>query len=437
MTLPPGPTTPASLQLYRYLRDPVALAEDARRRFGEIFTLRLSRVGELVLFSDPASVKRLFAADRDNRLPAGRALVLEPVMGPRSVLLLEGEEHLRRRRWMLPPFHGERMRAYEQVIADEAVREIRRWPVGERFRLHPRMQAITLEVILRAVFGVEDPGRRSALREQLRTILALTASPFRQALGLASRPLGRMGPYRGFLRLLQRTDRLLFEEIARRRDDPDLEAREDILSMLVAARDEDGTGMDDTELRDQLMTLLLAGHETTATALAWTFDLLFHSPEAMARLRAEAQGEDAMYADAVAKEAMRVRPVIFSVGRELAAPMELGGWELPAGTGVFPCIYMVHTREDLYPEPLAFRPERFLDGAPETFSWIPFGGGTRRCLGAAFAQLEMRIVLREVMRHALLEAGSARPERAAYRQVTIAPRGRTPAILRERLVPAA
>jgi cytochrome P450 family 135 len=433
MSLPPGPATPGPLQLYRYLRDPVGLAEECRREFGETFTLRLSRVGELVLFSDPASVKRLFAADRENRLPPGRALVFEPVMGSRSVLLLEGEDHLRRRKWMLPPFHGERMRAYETVIAEVTEREIARWPVGERFRLQPRMQAITLEVILRAVFGLEDPGRRDALRLNLRRILALTASPLRQAMGLATRPLGRFGPYRSFQSLLDRTDALLLEQIAERRADRGLEARADVLSLLLLARDEEGEGMDDRELRDQLMTLLLAGHETTATGLAWTFDLLFRAPEAMERLRAEAKTDEVVYVDAVAKEALRVRPVIFTVGRELRAPAELGGWELPAGTAAFPCIYMAHTREDVYPDPFAFRPERFLNGGPDTYTWIPFGGGTRRCLGAPFAQLEMRIVLREVLRRTVLEPGSNRPERIAYRGVTLAPRGRTPAIVRERI----
>jgi cytochrome P450 len=406
--------------------------DDSRARFGETFTLRFAGVGSLVFISDPPSLKRLFAADRENRLPPGRGLLLEPVMGPRSVLLLEGDEHLRRRRLMLPPFHGERMRAYEEVISRAAQREIASWPLDRPFSLHARMQAITLDVILRAVFGVEDAERREALRSHLRRVLGMTAAPGRQVVGLAVRRLGRYGPYRSFQSLLDRTDDLLGAEIAERRADPEVGDRQDILSMLVAARFDDGSAMDDRELRDQLMTLLLAGHETTATALAWAFDLLFRRPDAMERLREEALGDEHAWTDAVANETLRIRPVVPQVGRELLAPMELGGWELPAGTGAFPAIYLVHTRGDLYPEPHAFRPERFLNGGPETYSWIPFGGGTRRCLGAAFAQFEMRVVLREVARAAELRPASERPERVVLRNVTLSPREGTRAILTAR-----
>ncbi|HEX2435444.1 MAG TPA: cytochrome P450 [Solirubrobacterales bacterium] len=427
--LPPGPSAPKLVQTTRWMRSPVKLMEDCRERYGETFVLRMSRVGELVFVSDPPSVKRLFSADRENRLPEGRTVLLEPVLGRRSLLLLEGDDHLRSRRLMLPPFHGERMRAYEAVMGEAAERELDSWPVGERFALHPRMQAITLEVILRAVFGVEDPARRERLRTLLVRLLDVTSSPTAQVVGLASRRLGRIGPYRRLMRVMEEADGALFEQIAERRADPEVGERDDILSMLVAARFQDGGQMDDAEVRDQLMTLLLAGHETTATALAWAFDLLFRRPDAMERLRAEiAEGHDA-YLDAVATETLRVRPVVPSVGRLLTAEAKLGGYELPAGTAVMPSIYLVHTRDDLYDDPYEFRPERFLDGAPDTYSWIPFGGGTRRCLGAAFASFEMKVVLRTILRRAELRPGTDRPEPYGHRNVTLSPRNGTPALL--------
>jgi cytochrome P450 family 135 len=414
------------------MRSPVKLMEDCRERYGGTFRLRMSRVGELVFISDPSSIKRLFAADRDNRLPAGRTVLLEPVLGRRSLLLLEGDDHLRSRRLMLPPFHGERMRAYEAVMEEIADRELDSWPLGERFSLHPRMQAITLEVILQAVFGVEDPERRDRLRALLVRLLDVTSSPTAQVIGLASRRLGRIGPYGRLMRVMEKTDGALFEQIAERRADPDVGTRDDILSMLVAARFADGAPMDDIEVRDQLMTLLLAGHETTATALAWAFDLLFRRPDAIERLRGEIADQHDAYLDAVATETLRLRPVVPSVGRLLTAETKLGGFELPAGTAVMPSIYLVHTREDLYEAPYEFRPERFLDGAPDTYSWIPFGGGTRRCLGAAFASFEMKVVLRTILRRAELRPGTDRAEPYGHRNVTLSPRNGTPAILDQR-----
>jgi cytochrome P450 family 135 len=432
MSLPPGPSAPALVQASRWMRSPVKLMEDCRERFGETFTLRMARVGELVFVSDPPSIKRLFAADRDNRLPEGRTVLLEPVLGRRSLLLLEGDDHLRSRRLMLPPFHGERMRAYEAVMAEIADRELDSWPVGRRFPLHPRMQSITLEVILRAVFGVEDPGRRERLRELLVRLLDVTSSPRAQVIGLASRRLGRVGPYGRLMRLMEEVDAALFEQIAERRADATAGDRDDILSLLVAARFENGEPMGDAEIRDQLMTLLLAGHETTATALAWAFDLLFHSPGSLDRLTAElAEGHDS-YLDAVATETLRVRPVVPSVGRLITSDATLGGFDLPADTAVMASIYLVHMRPDLYAAPYEFRPERFLEGAPETFSWIPFGGGTRRCLGAAFASFEMKVVLRTILRRAVLRPATDRPEQWGHRNVTMSPRNGTPAILDER-----
>jgi cytochrome P450 family 135 len=291
------------------------------------------------------------------------------------------------------------------------------------------MQAITLEVIMRAVFGVGEENRDD-LRRRLLAILSATRSPL--AIGLTIPAVRKLGRFRRVRHTIAETDEILAAEIARRRSDPDLAEREDILSLLVAARDEDGQGMSDGELRDQLMTLLMAGHETTATALAWAFDLLFRHPQAMERLCEEVDGEEHRYLDAVAEESLRLRPVVPFVGRELRVPMELGGYELPAGTVVMPSIYLTHTRADLFPDPYTFRPERFLEGQPETYSWIPFGGGTRRCLGATFAQFEMRVVLRTVLREVELRAASAAAEQIVRRNVTLSPRQGTPAVVERR-----
>jgi cytochrome P450 len=428
--LPPGPGLPAPLQTARLIARPVGFLEDCRRRYGDAFTARVLRAGTMVFVSDPASLKRLFAADRQNTISPGRNVVLAPVLGQRSLLLLEGDEHLRRRRLMLPPFHGKRMRAYERVMTEATEREVATWPLGQRFRIHESMQAITLEVILRAVFGVEDDRRRTELRDNLVGILATTRSPL--AIGLTFKSLRRLPSHRRMARMLAATDRLLFAEIAERRADPKLDSREDILSQLVAARFEDGSRMEERELRDQLMTLLMAGHETTATALAWAFDLLFRAPEKLRRLRAEVDDGGHAYVDAVIEETLRVRPVVPFVGRQLGAEADLGGYRLPTGTVIMPAIYLTHTRSDLYPNPYAFMPERFLDGGTETYSWIPFGGGTRRCIGGAFAQFEMRVVLATILQRAELRPGAASPQRMVRRNVTLSPREGTPAILAAR-----
>jgi cytochrome P450 len=430
--LPPGPRLPAPVQTFGLVARPVPFFERLRSRYGDTFTLRILRAGQMVFISDPPSLKRLFGADRRNTIAPGRNVILRPILGDQSLLLQEGDEHLRRRKLMLPPFHGERMRAYETVMAQATDREIESWPVGTEFRLHPSMQSITLEVILSAVFGVEEGTRRDALRTNLIGILATTRSP--AAIGMSIDRMRRLPRYRRVTEMLAQADRILFEEITERRADPDLEEREDILSMLVAARFEDGSEMSDAELRDQLMTLLMAGHETTATGLAWAFDLLFRAPDKLDRLGEEvADGEGNGYLAAVIKETLRIRPVVPFVGRELREETELGGYELPAGTVVMPAIYLAHTRPDVYPHPYEFRPERFLDDGPETYGWIPFGGGTRRCIGAAFAELEMRIVLSTILRRATLRPASDRPEKMVRRNVTLSPRGGTPAVLVERL----
>ena len=431
MQLPPEPSSGSLTQTLRWSFRPLAFLDDCRRRLGDTFSVRF--VGferPMVMISDPAAIKALYT-ERSHGLPPGRNIILEPVLGARSVLLLEGAEHLARRRLMLPPFHGKRMRSYEETVREIVTAEIDAWPLERPFPIHARMQAVTLEVILRAVFGVAEGPRLDRLRGMLGNVLAETASPTAQLVGLATRRFGG-GPWARFEGQLREVDELLFAEIAEHRAKPDLEQREDILSMLMCARFEDGSAMDDGELRDQLMTLLLAGHETTATALAWTFDLILRHPEVMARLREELDAGEEEYLRATIAESLRLRPVIPLAGRRLAAELRAGEHTLPPGTDVTPAIWLTHTRADIYPEPFAFRPERFLGEGPDTYAWIPFGGGVRRCLGAAFAEFEMRIVLREVLARCELRKADPRPERIARRNITLSPRAGTPVVLAAR-----
>jgi cytochrome P450 len=401
--------------------------ESCRRRYGDAFSVRfLGFERPMVMLSDPEAIRALYTA-HEHGLPPGRSIALLPVMGPGSVLLLEGREHLARRKLMLPPFHGERMRSYEATVREVAEREIESWSEDRQFAIHPRMQAVTLEVILHAVFGVTDPARGERLRERLPLLLGETSSPALQFRVLLSRRFRRGDPLESLGKLVSEIDELLLAEIAERRADPAHFEREDILSLLVAARFEDGTQMSDREVRDQLITLLLAGHETTATALAWTFDLLLGHPAALRRLTAEidAADDEDTYLRAVISESLRLRPVVPLAGRRLASDLHVDGLSLPAGTDVTPAIWLTHTRADLYPEPFAFRPERFLERAPTTYGWIPFGGGVRRCLGAAFAELEMRVVLETVLRRRALSPASSRAERVTRRNITFSPRNGT------------
>jgi cytochrome P450 len=421
-TLPPGPTESPAVQMMRWLARPIAFMESCRRRFGDAFSVRFPGFERpMVMLSNPEAIRALYTA-HEHGLPPGRTITLLPVMGPNSVLLLEGSEHLARRKLMLPPFHGERMRSYESIMREATERVIDRWPEDHPFAIHPHMQAITLEVILKAVFGVTDRARSERLRERLPMLLHETSSPALQFRFLLASRLGRGDPLARLGEITASIDELLFAEIAERRSDRGLRDREDILSLLIAARFEDGGAMSDQELRDQLVTLLLAGHETTATGLAWTFDLLLRHPTVLARLIAEVDaGEDA-YLRAVAWESLRLRPVVPLAGRRLASELQGGGLSLPAGTDVTPAIWLTHTRADLYPEPFAFRPERFLEDPPSGYGWIPFGGGIRRCLGASFAELEMRVVLETVLRRSVLQPVSSRAERVTRRNVTFSPR---------------
>jgi cytochrome P450 len=414
----------------RWLLRPIAFMESCRRRFGDAFSVRFPGFATpMVMLSHPDAIRALYT-EREHGLPPGRTVALRPVMGPRSVLLLEGAEHLARRKLMLPPFHGERMQAYEATVREIAEREVDSWPADRGFALHPRMQAVTLEVILRAVFGVTDAARRERLRTLLPQLLEGTSSTQMQARVLLTR---RSDPFASLRALMDEVDALLHAEIAERRADEAATAqRADILSLLTTATFDDGTRMSDGELRDQLVTLLLAGHETTATGLAWTMDLLVRHPRVLERLNAElGQGSDDAYLRATVQESLRLRPVVPLAGRRLATELRTDGLALPAGTDVTPAIWLTHTRADLYPRPYAFEPERFLERPPTTYGWIPYGGGVRRCLGASFAELEMRIVLETILRRRAPESAAAgRAERVTRRNVTFSPRHGTRIVAR-------
>jgi cytochrome P450 len=390
--------------------------ERSRRRYGDAFTVRLAQVGTFVFTTDPDALKAVFTAGPD-RLRAGEANVaLEPVLGNRSVLLLDGAEHIRQRRLMLPPFHGERLRGYEQLIAEITEEEIERWPAGEPLAMQPRMQAVTLEVILRVVFGLDRGPGLTELRELIKKLLAVTTRPWALIPHLR-RDLGPLSPWVRFLAVRDAVDEALYAEIARRRDDPALGERTDIFSLLMQARDEDGRPLSDRELRDELITLLVAGHETTATGLAWAFERIVRVPGGLERVAADEE-----YAEAVVHETLRLRPPIPVVARRVVGePFMLGAHSIPVGVMIAPCIYLVHRRADLYEDPYAFRPERFLGRAPETYSWLPFGGGMRRCIGASFAVLEMTTIMRTVARKVRLEPAGAAHERIARRAIFFAP----------------
>ena len=421
-SLPPGPRQSALVQGLRFAVDGGAWAERLTRDYGETLTLRMPTLGPVVVTTSPPLIKRVFTADPEV-LQAGQGnRPLAVLLGPGSLLLLDGAEHLRQRRLLLPPFHGERLERYRDLIDDLADQALDRWPVGEPFALLPRMQELMLEIILRVVLGVREAERLGELRVSLRRTLALSSSA-QSTYRYALRGLGAMRTWRALRRAIADSDAILFAELRRRRSEPDLAERDDILTLLVQARDEEGNGLDDKALRDQVITLLVAGHETTATGLTWAFERLLRNADALARLTGEARdGREETYADAVVAETLRLRPPIAFVSRRLRRPWELDGHLLPARAFVVPAIALTHRRADLYPDPLAFRPERFLANRPETYAWLPFGGGTRRCIGAAFATLEMKRVLHVVLRRARLEAAATRSERMTRRAVVYAPR---------------
>jgi cytochrome P450 len=429
--LPPGPKLPRWLQTFGFLFANRFWVESNRRRYGDIVTFSSLFDSGFVMVFHPDLVKQVFRAPPD-QLRAGEAnALLGPVVGARSVLLLDGAEHMRHRKLLLPPFHGQRMRAYEETMRTAADRAIDSWPVRETFTLLRSMQSLTLDVIASAVFGVAEGPRQEELKRRIRDMI----DPASSRLGLLTMLVtgGRRGSGRGedFERQRAHVDELIYDEIAQRRDEPDLDEREDVLSMLLLARDEDGEPLTRQELRDELVTLLVAGHETTATALAWAFELLMRTPGVRSKLEASLAAGERDYLDAVVKETLRIRPVIFGVGRVVRGePFQLGDHVIPPGVEINPSIAAIHRRPDCYPQADEFRPERFLsDDAPDTYTWLPFGGGTRRCLGASFATFEMAVVIARVLERTRLEP-VGRPAKGARRGITYGPTNGVRAIQR-------
>jgi cytochrome P450 family 135 len=407
--------------LYRHGSRFLAACE---RRYGSVFTLRIASIGTLVYLTDPADIKTVFAGD-PCVFHAGEAnSILSGLLGDSSLLVIDEDVHRDRRRLMLPPFHRDAVARQAGLMAEIAAANIAGWPVRKSFAAAPRMSEITLEVILRTVIGATDPARLAALRKVMPRLL--NVGPW-DTLALANPNLQRYRPWRGLRRRIAEADGLLYAEIADRRADPNLAARADTLAMLARASDHDGRMMTDRELRDQLMTLLVAGHDTTATGLSWALERLTRHPAVLAKAvcaaQASAAGDPAgdEYLDALAKETLRIRPVVFDVGRVLTAPVELAGYRLPPRVMAAPSIGLVHASATLYPGPDRFDPDRMLGATLSPTTWLPFGGGNRRCLGAGFAMVEMRVVLREILRRVELSTTTAAGERQKLKHVIYVP----------------
>jgi cytochrome P450 len=451
--LPAGPTSRPLINMVRWLRTPLPMLDDLSARYGNVFTMQLPRLaGPMVFFAEPSAIKDLWTGD-PHVLHAGEAnLILRSALGGNSLLLLDGDRHLRERRLMLPPFHGERMRAYGLAMRDATLRGIASWPLGRPFPVHPTMQAITLDVIMRTIFGVGDEARLAPLRDTLVRWTTLGTSRFGTAMllltppesaervrDLANRSWGRVLPWAPLVRAQNETDALVRRIIAARRREGTA-GREDVLAMLIDARDEHGVGLTDDQLRDEMLTLLLAGHETTATTLAWTLHHLLEQPEWLAKVQAEVHelGGEVLpehadrlpLLDAAIKETLRLTPIIPLVARRLARSATVGGLELPQGAIAVASIYLVHRRPDLWPDPTRFDPSRFVGKKIDPTHYFPFGGGTRRCLGMAFASYEMKIVLATILSRMRLSRAPGKPVRLVRRGITFAPSEGMPIVAR-------
>ncbi len=434
---PPRIALPRLVQVLRFNQRQIEFVFRARRELGEVFSMHGATEDAVVVSSHPDHVRSLFTASPEQAPSLTGESPLRPIVGPDSVLTAVGPRHMRQRKLLLPPFHGEAIEAYTQMITAATEREINRWPLGEPFALAPRMQAITLDVIMAGIFGIEGKPRpgtpEHGLRQMIRRLVAASTQPVAQIGELLH--IGRdeaIGPMKAGLALL---DRQVYAVIEARRRAADLDERRDILSLLLQARTEEGEELSDKELRDELLVLVLAGHETTANSLSWAWERLLRTPDAhealLGAVRSGAGAEEQIEATIV--EAMRSRPVIPLIGRRVTVPWRLGEHGVPAGTAITMSILLLHHREDLYPQPFEFRPERFLGGRkPGTYEWIPFGGGIRRCLGAALAMAEQRVVLEAMARRLDLEADDPAPERALHRNVTMIPARGGRVVLRSR-----
>jgi len=428
MRLPPGPNLSSYMTTWRWIRHPFPFLDDCARQFGDVFSMRLAAFPiPLVVFSKPEAVKEIFADDGNGMHAGEMNKPLAVFLGESSVLLLDGKEHLRHRRVLLPPFHGERMQSYGAAMIEETHAAIAKMPENQVFSFHPHSQSITLRVILRSVFGFREGPKRDRFERILREVLELGSwAPL--LLPIMQHDLGPWSPWGRWLRKNKIADELFYEELAERKQST--ERGDDVMSLLLAARDEDGNPMTDAELRDELTTLLVAGHETTATALAWALRWILASPDVEERLRAEISAAQPHtpekiakleYLDAVIRESMRLNPVIPIIGRMLKEPIKIGDWELPAGVGVICSIYLAHRRAETHPRPWLFDPDRFLKKKFTPYEIFPFGGGIRRCIGMSFALYEMKMVLATLLSRMHLSLAPGRPIVAVRRSVTLAP----------------
>jgi cytochrome P450 len=428
MPLPPGPRWPAFVQGLAWWHRPTPFMQRCRARYGKRFTIQLpGQAPPFVMISDPDEVKQIFTAPPDVLHPGEGGRILEPVVGTFSVILLDEESHLEQRKLLLPAFHGDKMQQLTGLMEGLAEQEVASWPTGQPVKLHPRFQQLTLEIILRAVFGMATGERLDALRDRLTEILEFGTSPVSVNVGLQRR-FGGFGPYARMTKIRERANELIFAEIEERRRSG--ERREDVLSMLLEARHEDGSEMSPQEIRDELMTALVAGHETTASELAWAFERLAREPRVLGRLHEEIdKDEDEVYLTATIQETLRRRPVLPQAQPRLVKkPIEIGGWLYEPGVILSANTWLIHHDPEIYPKPFAFRPERFLEEPPGTYTWIPFGGGRRRCLGASFAMLEMKVALRAALRRYTLEQADG-PDLARRRAITISPRSSARTVL--------
>ncbi len=438
-SLPPGPKAPRILQTLQWVRKPIPFMQECMQRYGDCFTVHWLGGPPVVFFSDPEAIKQIFASDPE-QLQAGKAnFILKPTLGENSVLLLDGARHKRERKLLMPSFQGDRMRVYGEVMREIADRAIDTWPTGRSFPIHEQMQSITLDVILRTVFGMEEGPHLGELRQCLIDFVTLTTANPYLMIPLLQIDLGPLTPWRRLKQMSQKVDELLYAQIARRRA-AERNGHDDILAMLIEARHEDGQPMSDVELRDEMMTMLLAGHETTATSLAWTFHRILQHPEVKEKLAAELKRVigsgpvmpqhlvELEYLDATIKETMRLNPILPLVARRLEEPTRIGKCDLPAGVAVSPCIYLAHRRPDVWPDPERFDPDRFLAKRPGPNEFFPFGGGVRHCLGAAFAMYEMKIVLAQALSRVSLRSAPGHTVRVVRRSITFAPSGGMPVI---------
>ncbi|HEX8052291.1 MAG TPA: cytochrome P450 [Thermoleophilaceae bacterium] len=432
MALPPGPRVPGVLQTAAFMRRPIDFLLRCQARYGDCFRARFQGIGEVVYVADPGEVERVFKGPADVfHAGEGNAALFEPAIGRLSSMTLDEGEHLRRRKLLLPPFHGEALRRWSDVFAEVTEREIERWPVGEAFELLPPMKRVTMEAILRAVMGVRDPARLEELAAGILRLDRLSGVVL--PLPPLQRDLGRWSPWRRFVAARDAMDELVYREIAERRAAPDPAG--DVVSLLIESRYEDGGAMTDQELRDEMYALLAAGYETSSAGLTWCFERILRTPRVLDRLLAEPEDDD--YLDAVVKESLRVRPPATDATRILKSEAEVAGYTLPAGTQVVIALPLLHLRPNTWSDPHEFRPERWLEGEGEPYTFIPFGGGVRRCIGAAFAHLEMKVVVRTVLDRARLRAASPRLEAQRLHHVVVVPTRGGRVVMDERLAPRA